>query len=91
MGAEVVVETTPNENALKYTVVGKQVIESGHKTYGSAEEARESPVAKALFEIDGVASVFLMADFITVTKRPEAAWDGIQDQARTIISEAYGG
>lgn len=27
MAAEVIIDTSPNENALKYTVVGKQVIE----------------------------------------------------------------
>ena len=90
MGADVMVETTPNENALKYTVAGKQVIESGHKTYGSPADAEELPVAKALFAIEGVTSVFLMADFITVTKRPEASWEGIQEQAQSVISEAYG-
>lgn len=90
MGAEVVVETSPNENALKYTVVGKQVIDKGHKTYGSADEAAECEVAKNLFGLEGVVSVFLMADFVTVTKTAEAKWDGIRDAAKGIISEAYG-
>ena len=67
MGAEVVVETSPNENALKYTVVGKQVIDKGHKTYGNAGEAAECEVAKNLFGLEGVVSVFLMADFVTVS------------------------
>ncbi len=90
MGAEVVVDTSPNENALKYTVVGKQVIDQGHKTYGSAQDAEENPVAKTLFAIEGVTSVFLMADFITVTKTPEAKWDNIREAAKQAISEAYG-
>jgi len=67
----------------------QQVIESGHKTYGTAAEAEELPVAKALFALDGVVSVFLMADFITVTKRAEVSWDAIQEQAKAAISEAY--
>ncbi len=89
MAAEVIIDTSPNENALKYTVVGKQVIEKGHKTYSKIEEAGDCPVAQALFGIEGVISVFLMADFITVVKQPEAKWDGIKDAAKNAIAEAY--
>ncbi|MFQ5482851.1 MAG: NifU N-terminal domain-containing protein [Nitrospinaceae bacterium] len=88
--ADVLVESTPNENALKYTVVGKQVLDKGHKTYSSPEDAGESPIATTLFQIDGVTSVFMMADFITVTKQPEAKWDEIQGKAKDAIQEAYG-
>lgn len=77
------VSTTPNENALKFTL-DKDSIDSGYKTYNNAEEA-DIPVAKALFTIDGVVSVFLMADFITVTKKPEASWEGIQQPAIEVI------
>ena len=66
MPVTVQVDTTPNENALKFTI-NKPAIESGHKTFANAEVAEESPIAKTLFQIDGVTSVFLMADFITVT------------------------
>lgn len=89
MAAEVNIDTSPNENALKYTVVGKQVIDQGHKTYGSADDAADCPVAQTLFGIEGVTSVFLMADFITVTKKPEAKWDGIKDAAKDAIAQAY--
>ena len=88
MAVDVRVDTTPNENALKFTV-NRQVIESGHKTYSNAETAEESSVAKALFQIDGVASVFLMADFITVTKKPETGWDLIQEKTIAAIQKAY--
>lgn len=88
MSVSVHVESTPNENALKFTL-NCQAIESGYKTYANAEAAGESPVAKALFEISGVASVFLMADFITVTKTPEADWEGIQPVAIETIQKAY--
>lgn len=89
MGADVRIDTTPNENALKYTVVGKQVIESGHKTFNSAADAGDCEVVKTLFGLEGVTSVFLMADFITVTKDPSASWDAIQEQAKTAIASAY--
>ena len=82
------VSTSPNENALKFTI-DKSSIESGYKTFNDADEAEGTPVAKALFQIEGVASVFLMADFITVTKKPEVSWDGIQESLIQAIKSSY--
>ncbi|NIQ03412.1 MAG: hypothetical protein GWM98_26090 [Nitrospinaceae bacterium] len=79
---------TPNENALKFTL-DRPAIDSGHKTYNNAEAAAESPVASRLFGIDGVAGVFLMADFITVTKTPEASWGTLQEPVVSAIQAAY--
>ena len=88
MTVEVTISTTPNENAMKYTL-NCNAIESGHKTYASAEAAEESPVAKALFAIDGVTQVFLMADFISVTKKPEAKWSSLEAPIMDAIKSAY--
>ena len=88
MTVEVSVSTTPNENAMKYTL-NCNSIESGHKTYANAEAAVDSPVAKALFAIDGVTQVFLMADFISVTKKPEAKWNSLEAPIIDAIKAAY--
>ncbi len=88
MAVNVQVNTTPNEHALKFTL-DKPAIESGHKTYANAEAAEESPVAKTLFGIDGVASVFLMADFVTVTKQPDAKWDTLQSDVLKVIQASF--
>ena len=88
MAVNIQVSTTPNEHALKFTL-DRPVIESGHKTYANPETADESPVAKALFALDGVASVFLMADFITVTKKPEADWEILQPAAVGAIQSSF--
>jgi hypothetical protein len=88
MAVNVQVSTSPNEHALKFTL-DRQVIESGHKTYANAEAAEESPVAKALFALQGVASVFLMADFITVTKETDASWDTLQSTAVETIQASF--
>ena len=88
MTVEVSVSTTPNENAMKYTL-NCNAIESGHKTSASVEAAEESPVAKALFAIDGVTQVFLMADFISVTKKPEAKWSSLEAPIMDAIKSAY--
>ncbi|MZH14610.1 MAG: scaffolding protein [Nitrospinae bacterium] len=88
MAVEVSVSTTPNENAMKYTL-NCNSIESGHKTYTNAEAAEDSPVAKALFAIDGVSQVFLMADFISVTKKPEASWSNLEASILEAIKSSY--
>ena len=77
MAVEVSVSTTPNDNAMKYTL-NCNSIASGHKTYANTAAAEESPVAKALFAIDGVSQVFLMADFISVTKKPDTSWSALE-------------
>ena len=88
MAVEVSVSTTPNENAMKYTL-NCNSIESGHKTYVNAEAAEDSPVAKALFAIDGVNQVFLMADFISVTKKPEISWSNLEASILKVIKSSY--
>lgn len=88
MAVQVNISTTPNENAMKFTL-NCQAIEAGHKTYANAEAAAENPVARALFAIDGVAQVFLMADFITVTKKPEAGWAALEAPILKAIQLAY--
>lgn len=76
----VTISSTPNENAMKFTL-DKNAIESGYQTFNNAEDAESVPAAKALFAIEGVVSVFFMADFITVTKSPDASWEAIQGLA----------
>ena len=88
MTVEVSISTTPNENAMKYTL-NCNAIESGHKTYANAEAAEDSTVAKALFAIDGITQVFLMADFISVTKKPEANWSSLETPVLDAIKSAY--
>ncbi|RHZ44757.1 hypothetical protein Glove_709g22 [Diversispora epigaea] len=67
-------ETTPNQNSLKF-IPGIPVM-SGNKTaeFLSANSAAASPLAKKLFQIEGVSGVFLGPDFITISKDPETPW-----------------
>ena len=68
-------QQTPNPNAGKF-VVNRQVTPVGtSRSYYDAEEARQDPVARALMRLTGVRSIFMVDDFITVTKTPVARWD----------------
>jgi Fe-S cluster biogenesis protein NfuA len=61
-------ETTPNPATLKF-LPGRDVMGEGTRDFISREAAIEaSPLAASIFAIEGVMSVFLGADFISVTK-----------------------
>lgn len=54
---------------------GREVYDKGTIDFPNARSAMVSPLAKALFRIDGVSSVFFGPDFITVTKKDDdASW-----------------
>ncbi|MGD2060240.1 MAG: NifU N-terminal domain-containing protein [Acidimicrobiia bacterium] len=79
------VEPTPNPNALKFTV-GEPV--GGPGTYVRGAEPDEDFLA-ALLELNGVASVFFTADFVTISKTPEGAWDEITPGATAILEARF--
>jgi hypothetical protein len=81
---EVWTEHTPNPNALKFTL-NRAVTEGRSKTYASPEAAEASPLAKALFEIAGVKSLFFLNNFITVTRQPGSDWAAISRQVEERI------
>ncbi|KAF1389700.1 hypothetical protein PFLUV_G00076210 [Perca fluviatilis] len=63
-------QDTPNPNSLKF-LPGCTVLESGTMEFASPRDAHCSPLARQLFRIEGVKSVFLGPDFITIT-RPDS-------------------
>nr|PZN90953.1 MAG: hypothetical protein DIU52_05720 [bacterium] len=79
-------QPTPNPNAGKFAT-DRTVVQSGSRSYFSAEQAAGDPVAEALFAIPGVASVFMVADFITVTKTPQARWEDLAPRVEQVIRE----
>jgi Fe-S cluster biogenesis protein NfuA len=66
-------EQTPNPATQKF-LPGRTVLDHGTADFPNADSAARSPLAKRLFEVDGVAGVFLGSDFVTVTKSAETDW-----------------
>jgi Fe-S cluster biogenesis protein NfuA len=64
-------EQTPNPLTLKF-IPGQEVLPEGAREFRSQDEAAASPLAGALFAIDGVTRVFFGSDFVTVTKADDA-------------------
>jgi len=82
-------EQTPNPLTLKF-LPGKPVTGEGTAEFRDAETAAASPLARALFEIDGVARVFFGADFVTVTRDEHGLeWRQLKAPILAAIMEHY--
>ncbi|AQS87851.1 nitrogen fixing thioredoxin-like protein NifU [Neoasaia chiangmaiensis NBRC 101099] len=83
-------EDTPNPATLKF-LPGRDVM--GHRgtaDFADAAAARSrSPLAAALFELDDVAGVFLGAEFVSVTKLPQAEWSTLKPQVLSVLTNHF--
>jgi Fe-S cluster biogenesis protein NfuA len=70
-------EATPNPEVLKF-LPGRKVLASGSREFATPAEGDASPLAKALFGLDGVTRVYFGDDFLTVTKDPERDWSHLK-------------
>ncbi|CAG5097093.1 Similar to GH17809: NFU1 iron-sulfur cluster scaffold homolog [Cotesia congregata] len=83
-------QDTPNPNSLKF-IPGVTILEPGQtKDFPNATESYCSPLAKMLFRIDGVKSVFYGPDFITVTKVDEDVdWNLLKPEIFATIMDFF--
>ena len=82
-------EATPNPDVLKF-LPGRPVLGDGAREYRSAEEGQESPLASAIFALDGVRRVFLGGDFLTVTREADGlGWPQMKAPVLAAIMEHF--
>ena len=81
------VEGTPNPNAAKF-VLDRPLPLEGSRSYFDPEAARGDPLAERLFAVDGVEALFMVDDFITVTKAEEREWPELVGPVRDAIASA---
>jgi len=62
-------EATPNPNVLKF-LPGREVASEPHE-FLTSNEASVSPLAEALFQLEGVTGVFYGADYVSVTREAQ--------------------
>lgn len=63
-------QDTPNPNSVKF-IPGRAVLDSRTMDFPNPASAYCSPLARHLFRVEGVKSVFFGPDFITITKESE--------------------
>jgi len=68
------IEETPNPNAVKF-ILREAVTNGVARSFSSASQAESDKLAKSLFDVGHVASVFYMDKMITVEKDGESDWD----------------
>ena len=81
-------EDTPNPSTLKF-IPGQIVMPSGTADFRTEESAARSPLAKALFALNGVDGVFLGSDFVSVTKAADAEWFSVKPAVLAAIMDHY--
>jgi Fe-S cluster biogenesis protein NfuA len=81
-------QSTPNPATLKF-LPGQDVSPGTPYEFISLEEASASPLASALFAINGVRTVFLGSDFVSITKSDEADWAHLKPQALAAIMDHF--
>lgn len=82
-------EQTPNPATLKF-LPGKDVMSHGVAEFTDADAARRgSPLASRLFQVEGVRSVYLGRDFVSVTKAEVEEWHLLKPAVLGAIMEHY--
>ncbi|MGC6529537.1 MAG: NifU family protein [Candidatus Puniceispirillaceae bacterium] len=81
-------EDTPNPATLKF-IPGTDVMGTGTADFPDKESAGSSPLARRLFQIDGIDAVFLGTDFVTVTKSDDQEWFTLKPSILAGIMEHF--
>jgi NFU1 iron-sulfur cluster scaffold homolog, mitochondrial len=81
------IQETPNPNAVKF-ILKEPVSHGTSHSFKSAEAGRDDKLARSLFDVGNVVSVFYMDKMITVEKTDEAEWDEILPELAVPIRAA---
>jgi len=80
---------TPNPNSLKF-VPGIEILGSGTLDFPDWTHSHKSPLAKRIFGIEGVRSIFYGPDFITVTRLDEEVqWKVLKPEIYATIMDFF--
>ncbi len=87
MSVNVTVEPTRNENSVAF-ILDKTLIPPGTgNPYSNRETAQSNPLAKALFEIKGVSSVWILGNEVQVTKDDQVTWGALKGRVVETIKQ----
>ena len=90
MEIKMMVQSTPNPNALKF-VLNVPVKTQGKVTYKNASACVHNPMAAALFSIANITEVYFFDNYVTVTQDGNADWDQIEEQIKKVILQYAAG
>ena len=79
------IQPTPNPNAAKFILDGE--ISDRPISFLNAEQGRDHPTACQLFAVQGVTSVLLLGNFVTINKRSDVEWQAITQKVQEILQK----
>jgi len=77
-------ESTPNPASMKF-VANRTLLEGSPVECTSIEQTKNSPLAAKLFQFPFVTGVFILNNFVTVTKSEVVEWNDIYLELREVI------
>lgn len=80
-------EANPNPASLKFVANHFLLPDGADHYYESADQAGDSPLAQMLFGLPFVDKVFIMSNFVTVTKKDEYDWNEIGKVVREALQD----
>ena len=87
MDIRLMVQSTPNPNALKF-VLNVPVKSEGNVTYKNVAGCKDNPLAAAIFSLSNfIKEVYFFDNYITVTQDGTADWDELEEKIRATILE----
>ncbi|HEX9742043.1 MAG TPA: NifU family protein [Nitrospiraceae bacterium] len=81
------IEPTPNPNAMKF-ILREPLTWGITRSYDSADQAKDDPLASRLFQLEHVVNVFYVDHWITVTQDGEADWQELMRKLAVPIRDA---
>ncbi len=95
-------ESTPNPHSMKFlpgqAVLGNdygnsgmyfELTKKGGKSSAEHSDILKSPLAKSLFQVSGIKSVFFGKDFVTITKDVDESWHTMKPLVFSKIFDFY--
>jgi NFU1 iron-sulfur cluster scaffold homolog, mitochondrial len=70
---------TPNPGALQF-VLNAQILDNGNKSYASKSDCANDEMAQEIFALGDIQSVFVMQNFVTVTKTGSTYFGALKDR-----------
>ena len=80
-------EKTPNPNSLKF-IPGKKVLTKGNIEISEKNQI-DNELVNNIFSIDGVESIFLSEDFLSVNKKEQIKWENLIYIIKSYINDYY--
>ena len=86
---DVTPEPTPNPNAVKFTL-DRPAVEGRSQTFRAGSDPADSPLGARLFALDGVTNVFMVSNFVSVTKEDDADWNELVPRVIDELQDHFG-